>query len=166
LFKTLAKNSEHMHMALADYLLQFRKDGDCPRPIKSGISERYNNPDGWITQKEWIEWAAPVWYKQTGDNPDGIRETDVLNVLEAREQNDERHLCPLQLGVCERAIKLWSSPGDLIFDPFSGIGSVGYTALKLNRQYLGFELKESYTNVSVRNMARALVDRHQQEMFD
>jgi hypothetical protein len=112
LFKTLAKDSAHMRMAQADYLLQFRKPGENPHPIPAGISERYGNTDGWITPEEWIEWAAPVWYRASENYPGGIRETDVLNVAMAREDRDERHLCPLQLGVIERAVKLWSAPGE------------------------------------------------------
>jgi hypothetical protein len=105
LFKSLANDSADMRMAQADYLLQFRKPGENPHPIRAGISEKYNNEAGWITPEEWIEWAAPVWYRQTEDYPGGIRETDVLNVSAARDERDERHLCPLQLGVIER----WSS---------------------------------------------------------
>lgn len=93
LFKTLANDSSHMHMALADYLLQFRKPGDNAEPIRAGISQKYENYSGWITQEEWIEWAAPVWYRATPDYPGGIRETDVLNVAVARDSDDERHLC-------------------------------------------------------------------------
>ena len=85
LFKTLAKDSSKMHMALADYLIQFRKPGDNPEPIRAGITERYGNPDGWITAEEWIEWAAPVWYRAGEGYPGGIRETDVLNVAVARD---------------------------------------------------------------------------------
>lgn len=153
LFKTLATNSEHMHMALADYLLQFLKPGDSPNPIRAGISERYKNEDGWITPEEWIEWAAPVWYRKTEHYPGGIAESDVLNAAVARESDDERHLCPLQLGVCERAIKLWSAPGDLVFDPFAGIGSVGHEAIRLSRRFLGFELKRSYAETAVKILA-------------
>lgn len=165
LFKTLATDSAHMHMALADYLLQFRKPGENPRPIKAGISDKYNNPDGWITPEEWIEWAAPVWYRARPEYPGGIRETDVLNVSEAREANDERHLCPLQLGVIERAVKLWSAPGDTVLDPFTGIGSTGFVAVKLGRRFEGFELKESYWRTARRNLARAVSEREQRGLF-
>ena len=165
LFKTLATESAHMHMALADYLIQFRKPGENPRPIRAGISEKYNNADGWITQEEWIEWAAPVWYRQRPEYPGGIRETDVLQVAPARGADDERHLCPLQLGVIERAVKLWSAPGDLVLDPFNGIGSTGFVALKLNRQYAGFELKESYWRVALKNLDRAVNEREQNDLF-
>lgn len=165
LFKSLATESAHMHMALADYLLQFRKPGENPRPIRAGISEKYGNPDGWITAEEWIEWAAPVWYRARPEYPGGIRETDVLQVAAARDDNDEKHLCPLQLGVIERAVKLWSAPGDLVIDPFNGIGSTGYVALKLNRRYAGFELKESYWRVALKNLERAVNEREQRDLF-
>lgn len=155
LFKTLAKDSANMRMAQADYLLQFRKPGENPQPIAAGISERYGNTDGWITPEEWIEWAAPVWYRAGPDYPGGIRETDVLNVSAARDERDERHLCPLQLGVIERAIKLWSAPGDLILSPFAGVGSEGVVSVGLGRRYVGVELKRSYWMTACRNIAEA-----------
>lgn len=155
LFKSLATDSSRMHMALADYLLQFRKPGDNPEPIRAGISDRYGNPDGWITAEEWIEWAAPVWYRAGDGYPGDIRETDVLNVAVARDDRDERHIAPLQLGVIERAVKLWSNPGDLVFSPFAGIGSEGYVALKHARRFVGVELKDSYYRTACRNLESA-----------
>lgn len=155
LFKTLANDSAKMHMALADYLIQFRKPGDNVEPIRAGISKRYENEAGWITPEEWIEWAAPVWYRAGDGYPGGIRETDVLNVAVARESRDERHIAPLQLGVIERAVKLWSNPGDLVFSPFSGIGSEGFVALKHGRRFVGVELKQSYFETATRNLAQA-----------
>lgn len=155
LFKTLAKDSSLMRMALADYLIYFRKPGENKRPIHAGISKRYNASGGWITEKEWIEWAAPVWYRQVKGLPGGIRETDVLNVRQARETDDERHLCPLQLGVIERAVKLWSAPGDTVFSPFAGIGSEGYVSIQKGRRFIGIELKESYYKQACANLQRA-----------
>lgn len=166
LFKSLATDSSMMRMALADYLIYFRKPGDNPEPIRAGVSAKYGNPSGWITEREWIEWASPVWYRQTKDIPGGIRETEVLNVAQARETDDERHLCPLQLGVIERAVKLWSNPGDLVFDPFTGVGSTGYMALKLRRRFIGCELKESYFKSAIINLNRALNERAQDSLFD
>lgn len=157
-FKSLATDSARMHMALADYLLQFKKPGDNPHPIRAGISEKYKNAEGWITAEEWIEWAAPVWYGDFRGLPGGIRETDVLNVKMARETDDDRHLCPLQLGVIERAIKLWSNPGDLVLSPFAGIGSEGYKAIQLARRFVGVELKESYWRVAQQNLRDAVRD--------
>lgn len=166
LFKTLATDSANMHMALADYLLQFRKPGENPTPIQAGISAKYGNGKGWITQEEWIEWAAPVWYRADAGIPGGIRETDVLNVQQARETDDERHLCPLQLGVIERAIKLWSNPGDTVLDPFNGISSTGVVALRFNRRYAGIELKESYWKSGTKNLAKAASEKNQVTLFD
>lgn len=166
LFKSLARDSSRMHMALADYILQFRKPGENAEPIKAGISERYQNMGGWITSEEWIEWAAPVWYRQTKDYPGGIRETDVLNKREGKDKNDEKHICPLQLGVIERCVKLWSNPGDLVLSPFAGIGSEGYTALRFARQFVGIELKESYYETALRNMKRGLASKAQPDLFD
>ena len=155
LFKSLATDSAKMHMALADYLLQFKKPGENPVPIRAGISDAYRNEHGWITAEEWIEWASPVWYREGRGVPGGIRETDVLNVACAREESDERHLCPLQLGVIERAVKLWSAPGELVLSPFAGIGSEGYQSLLLGRKFVGIELKESYWKTACKNLAVA-----------
>lgn len=166
LFKSLANDSSKMHMALADYILQFRKPGDNTEPIRAGISEKYGNCEGWITQEEWIEWAAPVWYRKTKLYPGGISESDVLNVSQARETDDERHLCPLQLGVIERVVKLWSNPKDLVLSPFGGIGSEGVSALKYDRKYVGIELKRSYYEQSIRNLSNSESGTISFDLFD
>jgi len=175
MFGTLNKDAAQMHMALPDILLQFRKPGENPQPISAG---QHLGNDGWITNAEWVNWARPVWYAAdylpgtarrdyNGDtNPDGIRETDVLNVVQARETNDERHLAPLQLGVIERCIKLWSAPGDLVYSPFAGIGSEGYMALKLDRRFVGGELKRSYWESAIRNLRRAEQGKRTYSLFD
>lgn len=156
LFKTLGTDSSDCRMALADYVLQFKKPGENTVPIPSGQHPRWNPDGGWITPDEWIEWAAPVWYRKTPDYPGGIKETDVLNNYRiGRENQDERHICPLQLGVIERAVKLWSAPGDTVFSPFAGIGSEGYVSLGFDRKFIGIELKESYFRVACENLARA-----------
>ena len=123
LFVQLRKDSSWLRPALADYILVFRKPGENPVPIQ---------PD--ITNDQWIEWARPIWY--------GIHESDTLNVAEAREMDDERHICPLQLGTIERCIKLWSNPGETVLSPFAGIGSEGYVALQEGRKFIGIELKQ------------------------
>jgi DNA modification methylase/superfamily II DNA or RNA helicase len=132
-FNQLRKDASWLRPALADYILVFRKPGDNPIPVK---------PD--ITNNEWIEWARPIWY--------GIKETDTLNVTEARENEDERHICPLQLGTIHRCIRLWSNKGETVCSPFAGIGSEGYEALSLNRHFIGCELKKSYFDVAVKNL--------------
>ena len=167
LFKSLATDSARMHMALADYILQFKKPGENAEPIRAGISEKYDNRDGWITAEEWIRWARPVWYASDWNpigSKDEITESDVLNVAQARETDDERHLCPLQLGVIERCVKLWSAPGDVVFSPFAGIGSEGYVSLKLGRRFVGCELKESYWKSARINLERGI--REAREMQD
>jgi len=90
----------------------------------------------------------------------------VLNVSQARETDDERHLCPLQLGVIERCVKLWSNPGDVVLSPFGGIGSEGYESLKWGRQYVGIELKPGYWRQAVRNLRNMEADKAQPTLFD
>lgn len=165
LFKTLATDSAGSRPALADYLLIFKKPGENLSPIRSGRHPRYNPRDGWITPEEWIEWAAPVWYRATPEYPGGIRETDVLNTSEAKEDEDQKHLCPLQLGVIERAVKLWSNPGDTVLSPFAGIGSEGFQAIRFGRGFVGVELKRSYWQTACRNLKRAESVREQGVLF-
>lgn len=178
MFKSLATDSARMHVALPDIVLQFTKPGDNPLPIRAGRSSKYDNDLGWVTSDEWINWARPVWYAadympgtwregNTGDSCKfGIRETEVLNVRQARDTNDERHLCPLQLGVIERLVKVWSAPDEVVFDPFNGIGSTGYIALKYGRKYIGSELKKSYYDSSIRNLDSAIAERGALTLFD
>jgi DNA modification methylase len=111
-----------------------------------------------VSNEEWIQWAHPVWY--------GISETDTLNATEGRDPNDERHVCPLQLGTIERCIRLWSNPGETVFSPFAGIGSEGYEALKRGRKFIGIELKPSYFNVAHKNLERIIQQRRQVRLFD
>jgi len=155
LFKSLANDSSVMRQALADYLLYFRKPGENKNPIQAGVSERYNKGGGWITEQEWIEWASPIWYRHRPEMPGGISETDVLNVRAARSGDDERHICPLQLGVIHRAIYLWSAPDEIVFSPFAGIGSEGHQAIIDGRRFIGCELKAEYYEVACKNLQRA-----------
>ncbi len=146
LFVQLKKDASWLRPALADYVLVFRKPGDNETPI---------HPD--ISNNDWIEWARPIWY--------GIRESDTLSVVEARQDDDERHICPLQLGTIERCIRLWSNPGELILSPFAGIGSEGYEAVRLGRRFFGIELKPSYASVAVKNLRAAEEARDQGTLF-
>lgn len=152
LYKTLATDSTRNRMALADYLLVFRNRGENVVPVRSGSHPKYQPDGGWISQDEWVEWAAPVWYRHTPGIKGGIRETDVLQRC---GPNEERHLCPLQQGVIERAVKLWSNPGEVVFSPFGGIGSEGVGSLRFGRRFLGIELNEDYWNQACRNLAGA-----------
>jgi len=147
MFVQLHKDSSWMRPALADYILLFRKPGDNAVPI---------HPD--LSNEQWIEWARPIWY--------GIRESDTLNVVEARESDDERHIAPLQLGTIERCIRLWSNPDDVVLSPFAGIGSEGYMALKLGRQFVGCELKPAYWTVATKNLRQSVMQKSQRSIFD
>jgi DNA modification methylase len=128
LYKQLQKDSAKSRGGMPDYLLTFVKPGENPEPIT-------HTPESFPLD-QWQEWAEPVWMT--------IDQSNVLNVAMAREAQDERHLCPLQLDVIERAVILWSNPGDVVLSPFMGIGSEGVTSLKLGRRFVGTELKESY----------------------
>ena len=167
MFKSLASDAARMHPALSDMLLQFRKPGENPAPIRAGVSEKYGNAAGWVTSEDWITWARPVWYaadyRPSGyELVPGIAETDVLNVSGARSEKDERHLCPLQLGVIERCVKVWSAPGELVYSPFAGIGSEGVVALKNGRRFVGGELKPEYWRTAKLNLENAT---RQTDMF-
>jgi len=147
LFVQLRKDASWLRPALADYILVFRKPGENAVAI---------HPD--LTNDEWIEWARPIWY--------GIKETDTLNTAIAKENDDERHICPLQLGTIERCIRLWSNPGELVVSPFAGIGSEGFEAIRLGRRFWGCELKASYARVAARNLGIAETLKTQGALFD
>ncbi len=146
LFVQLQRDSAAMWQAWADYVVVMRTPGKNAEPIATEL-----------TQEEWIEYARPVWY--------GIRETDVLGVSQARESDDERHLCPLQLPVIERCVKLWSGKGEVVLSPFAGIGSEGYGAILQNRKFIGVELKPAYFRVAARNLAAAERGNDQLDLF-
>lgn len=147
MFVTKNRDSSMTRPALADYLLLFRKPGDNEVPIKNDVSN-----------EEWIDWAQPVWWN--------IRETNTLNVKMARDDADERHICPLQLDFIERCVRLWSNPGEVVFSPFAGIGSEIHTAVRLGRRGLGIELKPSYWRTAVDNLRDLDRQRDQISMFD
>ncbi len=128
LYKQLKKDSAKSRGGMPDYLLTFVKPGENADPIT-------HTPEDFPVE-QWQEWASPVWMT--------VNQSNVLNVHMAREHNDERHLCPLQLDVIERALIMWSNAGDVVLSPFMGIGSEGYMSLKLGRKFIGTELKEAY----------------------
>lgn len=139
LHKTLTSDSAGSRVGAPDYLLVFRKPGENPKPI---TKDKSKYPVDW-----WQEVASPVWMT--------VDQGRVLNRDGARDNADEKHICPLQLDVIERGIELWSNPGDLVYSPFTGIGSEGYGALNLGRRFIGSELKESYFNQACLNLKNA-----------
>ncbi len=128
LYKTLRGDSADSRVGCPDYLLVFRAPGKNPQPV---TKTRESHPLSW-----WQEVASPVWMT--------VNQGRVLNRKGAKGSDDERHICPLQLDVIERAIEMWSNPGDLVYSPFTGIGSEGYQAIEMGRKFVGSELKESY----------------------
>ena len=133
LHKQLKKDSTMSRVGLPDYLLIFRKDGERENPVNCNIPVEL-----------WQKYASPVWMD--------IDQGDTLNFRIARTDKDERHICPLQLGVIERAITLWSNPGDTVFTPFLGIGSEVFQAIKMQRKGVGIELKAMYYDQAVKNV--------------
>jgi superfamily II DNA or RNA helicase len=139
LHKQLKKDSCISRQGIPDYLVTMRKHGDNP--------ERVSHAAGDFPVSQWQEWASPVWMD--------INPNDTLQRRSAREHEDERHICPLQLEVIRRAMILWSNPGDLVLSPFAGIGSEGYVAIQQGRRFIGIELKESYFQQAVLNLRAA-----------
>lgn len=139
LHKTIRKDSSMSRQGIADYLVTMRKPGDNLEPIA-------HTHDSFPVHK-WQRYASPVWMD--------INPSRTLQYKNARESDDERHIAPLQLDVIERAMELWSNPGDLVFSPFAGIGSEGYVALEMGRKFVGSELKRSYWMLAQRNLSEA-----------
>lgn len=136
LYKQIKKDSAMSRQGIPDYLVTFRKPGTNPLPI--------THTDETFPVRLWQQYASPVWMD--------INPSDTLQYRSAREHQDERHICPLQLEVIRRGLKLWSNPGDVVLSPFMGIGSEGYVALQEGRRFVGVELKESYYRQAVANL--------------
>lgn len=139
LHKQIKKDSAMSRQGIPDYLVTMRKPGDNPEPVT------HTGKDDDMPVGMWQQYASPVWMD--------IDQSDTLQYRSAREHDDEKHICPLQLGVIRRAVKLWTNPGDTVVSPFMGIGSEGYVSLQMGRRFVGAELKRSYFDQAVRNLA-------------
>jgi DNA modification methylase len=146
LYKQLKKDSAMSRQGIPDYLVTFRKPGDNPEPVTKETDD--------FPVTLWQRYASPVWMD--------INPSDTLQYRSAREHEDERHICPLQLDVIRRAVRLWSNPGDVVLSPFAGIGSEGVVSLEEGRRFVGMELKGSYFGQAARNLANA----HEQHATD
>jgi DNA modification methylase len=139
LHKQIKKDSCMSRQGVPDYLVTMRKPGDNP--------ERVTHTNESFPVQTWQRYASPVWMD--------INPSETLQRDSAREANDERHICPLQLQVIRRALELWTNPGDVVLSPFAGIGSEGYESVRAGRRYIGVELKESYFNQARLNLKAA-----------
>nr|DAS26719.1 MAG TPA: Helicase of the snf2 rad54 family [Caudoviricetes sp.] len=177
LHKQICKDSSMCRQGLPDYLVTMRKPGENPELIahpegfdsyigedepegakierpqpdaeKYEKKEKYNEVPVYSHQV-WRKYASPVWMD--------IRQSNTLNGKSARDEQDERHICPLQLDVIARGINLWTNENDIVLDPFAGIGSSNYVALKMGRRTIGVELKENYYNLAIDNVEKADMD--------
>ena len=146
LHKQVKKDASMSRVGIPDYLMVFRKDGEHKHPVDCDISV-----------DTWQRYASPVWMD--------IDYSNTLNGMKARGDNDEKHICPLQLDTIERAITLWSNEGDTVLTPFLGIGSEVYGAIKLKRFGIGFELKDSYFREAIKNVKSAEMESMQRTLF-
>lgn len=142
LWKQIKKDSSMNRQGIPDYLVTMRKPGENP--------ERVTHTDETFPCDVWQQYASPVWMD--------IKQSDTLQRKSARDEKDERHICPLQLEVIKRGIELWTNPGDIVFDPFMGIGSSPYVAVRLGRRGTGIELKESYYAQAENNLEIAALE--------
>lgn len=163
LHKQIMKDSAMSRQGIPDYLVTMRKPGENPEPV-TGRLEMFAGEDAPVVTGDpvrdsiniWQRYASPVWMD--------INPSDTLQYRSARDNEDERHICPLQLDVIRRGVQLWSMPGDIVLSPFMGIGSEGYVALELGRRFVGFELKPSYYDVAVKNLSH-VVKRAEHSLF-
>lgn len=140
LHKQIRKDSSMNRQGIPDYIVTMRKPGEN--------TERISHTPEEFPVDVWQRYASPVWMD--------IRQSDTLQKKSARSDKDERHICPLQLEVIQRCVELWTNPNDIVYDPFSGIGSVPYVALTLGRRAIASELKESYYQQMVSNVDIAI----------
>jgi hypothetical protein len=162
LHKQVKKDSCMSRQGIPDYLVTMRKPGVNPEPVAgefdhfAGDKETFKHT-GNLSIDIWQRYASPVWMD--------INPSKTLQYRSARDHNDERHICPLQLQVIERGLQLWSNEGDTIFSPFMGIGSEGYVSIKCGRKFVGIELKESYYKQAVKNLNNACVEAKENKLF-
>jgi len=150
LHKQIKKDSTMCRQGIADYIITMRKHGNNPDPV--------THTNETFPVDKWQQYASPVWMD--------IRQSNTLNRTSARDERDEKHICPLQLDVIERCVELWTAEGDTVFTPFLGIGSEAYQSIKMHRKAVGIELKESYFNQAVKNCEKAATCDEQIDLFE
>jgi putative site-specific DNA-methyltransferase (adenine-specific) len=155
LHKTILKDSSMSRTGIPDYILVFRNAGDNLVPITHQVTDE--KQENYLPVNLWQKYAEPVWYD--------INYSDTLQYTSARDEKDEKHICPLQLETIRRCLHLWSNEGETVLSPFGGIGSEGHESLKLKRNFIGIELKPSYYNQMQRNLQRMIDDLNQTTLF-
>lgn len=155
LHKTILKDSSMSRTGIPDYILVFRNAGDNLVPITHQVTDE--KKENYLPVSLWQKYAEPVWYD--------INYSDTLQYASARDEKDEKHICPLQLETIRRCLHLWSNEGETVLSPFGGIGSEGHESLRLKRNFIGIELKPSYYNQMQRNLQRMIDDLNQTTLF-
>ncbi|WP_314771664.1 DNA-methyltransferase [Capnocytophaga sputigena] len=155
LHKTIKKDSSMSRTGIPDYILVFRNAGDNLVPITHQDTDE--KQENYLPVSLWQKYAEPVWYD--------INYSDTLQYTSARDEKDEKHICPLQLETIRRCLHLWSNEGETVLSPFGGIGSEGHESLRLKRNFIGIELKPSYYNQMQRNLQRMIDDLNQTTLF-
>lgn len=158
LHKQIKKDSCMSRMGIPDYVVIMRKPGDN--------TERVTHTNDTYPVSEWQNVASPIWEYDHSPVWWDINQSDTLNVRMARDGRDERHICPLQLPVIERLVKLYTNPNDIVFTPFLGIGSEVYQSILMGRRGIGIELKKSYFDCAVENVKNAEIEASQPTLFD
>lgn len=162
LHKQMVKDSTMSRQGIPDYLVTFRKPGVNNNPVYGELDHWAGDDSfkqsGNLSIDLWQRYASPVWMD--------INQSNTLQYMAAKQNEDERHIAPLQLDVIHRALQLWTNKGDIVFTPFLGIGSEIYESILLERKGIGFELKESYFELAKKNLAIALEKRMQTKLFD
>jgi DNA modification methylase len=151
LYKQLRKDGTISRQGIPDYLITMRKPGGNKEPVTHSMGR---GDDDYLPVDDWQQLASPVWMD--------INPSDTLQYRSARENEDERHICPLQLEVIRRGLRLWTNRNDIVLSPFAGIGSEGVVSLEMGRRFVGVELKKSYFEQAGRNLENACV---QQDLF-
>jgi hypothetical protein len=156
-FAGLEENRLQSHGANPDFLIKFKVPGEASVPVDS---------TGQVSRNEWIEWAEGTWEAEPYPiSIDGRTKAYTLNTEEAKGPDDCRHICPLQLSIIDRLVRLFSNPGELVFSPFCGIGSEGFASLRRDRRFLGCEIKEEYHRAALANLARAVKIRDESQVM-
>jgi hypothetical protein len=140
-FAGLERDRARQRGTICDYMIKFSAPGENAIPICDDDEHETQ-----VSRNKWIDWAEGAWMD--------IRETDTLNTKEAKGEDDTKHICPLQLEVINRCVRLYSNPGELVFSPFTGVGSEGYVSLKLGRRFHGCEIKKEYYDTACKNLSK------------